>query len=116
MELHQFKFNGPELNGILGQILVMKNSCWLWMSRELESGKYELGPLAAGMVSKLDGQPVSTVLQSSGGTEDDVSASMSARLAKKFGIQCYVSSDIDEASVPAAMKQLDTVMRTYFET
>jgi hypothetical protein len=40
---------------------------------------------------------------------------MSQRIAKRFGVQCYVSCDVDERKVPVLMQQLEPVLRDIFE-
>jgi len=53
--------------------------------------------------------------QSVGDVQDDTSAAMSQRIAKRFGIQCYVSCDVDEKAVPVLMKLLEPVLKGIFE-
>ena len=50
-----------------------------------------------------------------GDAQDDTSAAMSQRIAKSFGIQCYVSCDVDEKTVPVLMQQLEPVLKGIFE-
>jgi hypothetical protein len=43
--------------------MAMQESAWVWLSDEKTAGNYQLGPLSAGMTSRIDGLPVSTLLQ-----------------------------------------------------
>jgi len=99
-------------NRIYGHVMLLERSCWIWASTGSE-GLCPLGSLTASMPTRFDDIPLSTLLIDSDVCDDTVSAGLSARMAKRFNIQCMCSGKIEGPLIeilPVLEKQVFAIL------
>ena len=109
----EFMFELPGDMKVIGNAMIMKQSCYIWLSAE--NGDCSMGSLAAAMPTRFEGMPISSTLINS---ENDLSSDMAQRLAFRFKIQVFVSWNLPESCENhnhLIDKHLITLLKKHFE-
>lgn len=107
-----FSFMVADNAQVLGSVMIMHESCFIWLGSE--QGSCNMSSLSAAMPTRFSGIPISTVLLND---ESDLSSDMSKRLALRFKIQVFVSCNIPqsfEAQMHLIDKELIGVLSEHF--
>lgn len=92
IQTREFSFQVADNAQVLGSIMLMNESCFVWLGSE--QGSCNMGSLATAMPTRFSGVPISTILLND---ESDLSSDMSKRLALRFKIQVFVSCNVPES-------------------
>jgi hypothetical protein len=79
---------------ILGQIMFLNKSCWIWLSDGRKPASME--SLVVSMPTIFNDMPISSKIFDSSLEESVLGEGLAQRLSKKFNIQCFVSVNIGE--------------------
>lgn len=91
IQTEEFLFNLVDDIKIIGNALIMDQSCFIWLGAS--DGPCVMGTLATAMPTRFSGMPVSSTLIHS---DNDLSSDMAQRLAHRFKIQVFISWNLPE--------------------
>jgi hypothetical protein len=114
IKTEHFRIVSPP-TAIVGRLMIMRGSCWLWLSKEKEGSSYELGPMSMGVPNRFENLPMSSTVLRTHTPLDDTCSGLAARLAKKHGIHCVVSGDtLDDELVLEILPKLESIIEPHF--
>ena len=91
MITEEFQFNVVDDIKIIGNALIMDQSCFIWLGAS--DAPCVMGSLATAILTRFSGMPVSSTLIHDA---NDLSCDIAQRLAYRFNIQVFVSWNLPE--------------------
>jgi hypothetical protein len=111
IETKRFTFTVQGERTIVGYLIIMEKSCYLWLSTP--EAEPSLNTLATAIPTRFDSMPISSVLFG----DDDHSAGLSQQLSKRFNIQTFVSVNLPDSYDDASSQissQLVAILKDFF--
>lgn len=96
----------------MGQIVLMNKCCLIWLG--IGSAAPQMADLSVSMLTPQSVHPLSSTLIESG--EGDASAigqSISRGVAKKFGVQCFVSYNLPSKHDENLLEIMEPILSAY---
>ena len=100
---------------VIGMLIVMRSSCFIWLSVE---GDHSFPPLSTSMKTRYDSIPLSSVLIDSTDSEDIVGTGISRRISERFNVQTFVSCNIPDSldvNLQLIEARLTNILEKYFK-
>ena len=111
--MHTENFSFPcRDDEIVGQIVLMNQCCMVWLGTG--SAAPQMADLSVSMLTPQSAHPLSsTLIESNEGDASAVGQSISRGVAKRFGVQCFVSYNLPSKHDENLLEIMEPIFSAY---